>query len=265
MEDKYRKLVDERIGRALEAGSTGATSSPKICSPGCVSDAGPSDTGTSERDELRKLLDAACRQRETRRRILRRRAVSLAAVFVCIFSLLGGLYFKGFFQPEESQADRNKDKPAAAENGSIVIGGNGSGNLEMWTAVFSAYEDIPDVYRQEMVWFDCIPEGYEVRSIEIQNMKTLQKTMITLQSLSSEEIRIEELKYDLENDAVAIFNNYEKNEEINGIEVYSRTEKKRRHYAFYFEGTELKIKVPADKRKETEAMIASVRTDSNMW
>lgn len=263
MEDKYRKLVDERIGRALEAGSTGAVSSPKICSPGCASDAGPSDTGTSEGDEFRKLLDAACRQRETRRRILRRRAVSLAAVFVCIFSLLGGLYFKGFFQPEESQAGRKPDTSVNLENGSVIIGGDGNGNMGTWTGQFSAYEDIPDTYRQEMIWFDDIPEMYDVKEIRIQRTENCQKVKIVFIEKNADEIKIEEEKRNDENadDITSVLNNFEHQKVVNGIAVYYKQTEESVKYIFTVESTAVKITGDKHMDKEIEAMIASVRTD----
>ena len=265
MEDKYRKLVDERIGRALEAGSTGAMSSPKICSPGCASDAGPSDTGTSERDELRKLLDAACRQRETRRRILRRRAVSLAAVFICIFSLLGGLYFKGFFQPEESQAGRSPDKSAAAENGSVVIGGDGNGNMEMWTATYTSFEEIPNAYRQEMVWFGYIPEGYEIESLRIKRTGNLQSISITLKNDTEREIRIEEEKSLEEGreSIASVINYFLYKGTINDMEIYWKQTDNTLKYYFVAGDVGIKITVDENMEKETEAMIASVRIDWN--
>ena len=54
------------------------------------------------------------------------------------------------------------------ENGSIVIGGDGNGNMGAWTATFTSYEDIPEKYREEMIWFEDLPEGHEVSKITIE-------------------------------------------------------------------------------------------------
>ena len=260
MGEEYRKLVDERIGIALETGSLKTLPAPETCSGGSASDA-----KTSEEEEFRKMFHAACRQRKIRRRILQRRIVSLAAAFACVFFLFGSLYIKGFFAPEETQAGRIPDAAGHLENGSVVIGGDGNGNMGTWTGRFAAYEDIPDTYQQEMIWFDAIPEMYTVKEIRIQRTENFQKVTIDIIEKNMGEIKIEEKKCNDENadDITSVLNDFEPKKVANGISVYYKQTEESVKYIFTAEGTTVKITGDKHMEKEIEAMIASVRTDWN--
>ena len=255
MGEEYRKLVDERIGIALETGSLKTIPVSETCSGGSASDA-----KTSEDEDLRKLLAAARRQREIRRYILRRRAASAVAIFACIFFIIGSLYTKGFFQPEEIHAGHSPKKSVTVENGSVVIGGDGNGNAETWTATFTTYEDIPDAYQKKLVWFDYIPEGYEINKIEIKETGELLICEMILENTVSGEITIEEIRGIAEN-SVMVLKEYSAVSEINQIKVYLKKEKKKEYRVFYIGDMEVKIISDIEIGKKTEAMIASVRTD----
>ncbi|MGN1412896.1 MAG: hypothetical protein ACI4WY_01485 [Anaerovoracaceae bacterium] len=259
MGTEYRKLVDERIRRAFETGSSETALSSKTYAPGYNSDA-----ENSKDDGLRMLMDAACRQRETRRRILRRRAVSVAAVFACVFFLFGSLYMKGFFAPEETQAGRIPDTAVNLENGSVVIGGDGNGNTEMWTATFTEYNDIPNVYQKEMVWFDYIPEGYSLRSVKIKTVSNFLYFEIFFEAEGLPEVRVDEsLSSSGENNKVTTFHHFQTRKKINGMDVYLKEDKETIYYALSYMETEIHIKSDKEMENEIEAMIASIRTGLN--
>lgn len=254
MGEEYKKLVDERIGRALETGSTVTALSSKTDAPGHISDA-----AASEEDGFRKLLDAARRKRGMRRRIL-----SAAAVFVCIFFLFGSLYIEGFFEPEETQAGRIPNTSANLENGSIVIGGDGNGNIGTWKGLFSSFEDVPDQYLQKIIWFDKIPEGYGVKKIKIIKNDRIMICEIFLEGADSGEIKIEETKGTSE-DMVVVLKDYSHVSEINQMDVYMKKEKEKEYRVLYFDDVTVKIKSDAGMSEKIEAMIASIRTDQNSW
>lgn len=238
MEKEYRKRIDERIRLALE-------------------------TGAPEDKEDSDMLAAVREQREIHRRRLRRRILSVTAVFACFFFLFGSLYITVFFEQEETQARRTSNETAVSENGTIVVGGDGNGNAEIWTAVFTRYEDIPDTYRQEIIWFDDIPQEYEIRRIQVKKNDDLLICEIVLQagdSEGSDEIMIEEIK-GLGESAVTVLKNYDPLSEINGIQVYFKKEKDREYRVLFVDGVLVKMKSETGMGEETEAMIASVRID----
>ena len=238
MEKEYRKRIDERIRLALE-------------------------TGSSEDKEDSNTLAVVRRKREIHRRTLQRRVLSATAVFACFFSLFGSLCITGFFEQEETQAERISDGAAFSENGTIVVGGDGNGNAETWTAMFTRYEDIPDTYRQEIIWFDDIPQEYETRRIQVKKNDDLLICEIVLQagdSESSNEIMIEEIK-GLGESAVTVLKSYDPLSEINGMQVYFKKEKDREYRVLFVDGVMVKMKSEAGMGEKTEAMIASVRTD----
>ena len=64
-------------------------------------------------------------------------------------------------------ADSDTENNITEENGSIVIGGDGNENMGEWHATFTSYDDIPEKYQKEIIWFEDLPEGYELNSIKI--------------------------------------------------------------------------------------------------
>ena len=257
MEEEYRKLVDQRISSAFHA----------------VSDSAKHQSSPEQREEQEQAEDIAfarCRDkaaaycnRTDARKMRRKKVLCKVTVCLCALFLAWGLYLGGLLEPEESQAGWISDEKKETERGSYVIGGDGNGTMEIWTAVFQSAEEIPEDYRRKLIWFGEIPEGYELEKLEVQKSRTLEKMKTTLLAEDGTEIVIQE-KTDIQSQKVSILNQVDEVKQIGQNEAYFKCQDGYLYCTFFYDGKEVSIRTPENMRKETEAMVASVRTGLNM-
>ena len=108
-------------------------------------------------------------------------------------------------------ADSDTENNITEENGSIVIGGDGNTNTDTWTATFTSYDDLPEKYKEEIIWFEELPEGYEVSEISISD--ELNKITFSIH-------------YSIDKkDMLIVKQTLEKNDSINGIVINKYDEK----------------------------------------
>ncbi len=228
----------------------------------------------SDRDTFQNWLEEGeRRQCLARRRKIRRIGFAAAAVFLCAILLTGSLLLsdalppslKALLSPEEGVAVPRADSDITYENGSIVIGGDGNGNVGTWTATFASYDDIPEKYREQIVWFEDMPEGYVLEEINISEAPN-NVNFVT--------------QYDCENDIVlvikqtvhikhefdaAVLNKYDERINVDGYSLYKKKIDNVTMYSYVDEKNYMCImdfsKVTQNK---IEAMIASAKTGWNM-
>ena len=159
MEKDYRKLVDEKLSEVLTQAA-----------------ASEMEQRFQSEEEFSSWLKYADQNQTQKRQRRLKRWLTAAAVFVCL--LLSAIGFTGgiksaehlnSFLPDslesllrvnESIASPNPGEKITGENGSIVIGGDGNGNMDTWTAAFVSYDDVPEQYKTDLIWFEDMPEGY---------------------------------------------------------------------------------------------------------
>lgn len=258
MEQDYKKLVDEKLEDALSHAVAAELQQER------------SMFGSEE--ELCSWLEAQERLRRNNRRRLVKGGLAAAAVFVCLLLALGSFFPPESVLPEglqfllgieESIASPDPDGDVTEENGSIVIGGDGNGNLDTWTATFASYEDIPEQYQDQIIWFEEMPEGYELEKIEIiQNYNNCaiylyymheNNTLIAEQLLNSDKA-----------ETLNILNQYDEVINLLNMQVYVKKGTHNIRYSFGMNGDLVSvIDFYKIEFKKIEALIASVKTDWN--
>lgn len=222
------------------------------------------------RDAFQNWLEkGAQRQCLARRRKIRRIGLAAAAVLLCAVLLSGSLLLsdalppslEALLSPWEGMAVPGSDSDITYENGSIVIGGDGNGNVGTWTATFASYDDIPEKYREQIVWFEEMPEGYELESVEIINTTNKSKLIASFVSLKGRLV-IKQSKY--EENSVAVLSDISEEAFIANKTVYIEKIDRATTYTF-FEGTQIvyiidQVNLPKEK---IEALLASTKTGWN--
>lgn len=212
--EEYRKLVDERIGRAVREGSCFRFEQ---------------GNGVKSKEEFDRWLKNAKRNQLRKRW---RRMVSVAAVFLCLILGSGLLYHLPAGDP--TFAGLSHSDHVEEQGGSIVIGGDGNGNVGIWTATFTSYEDIPEQYKDEIVWFEGLPEGYELKEIKMQ--RELDSLIVRVNYWSKEgEITVKEVASNEDTARVLLLNNYQYYGEYAEISVYYKRVNKKTRYSFYID------------------------------
>lgn len=258
MEQDYKKLVDEKLEDALSHAVAAELQQER------------SMFGSEE--EFCSWLEAQEHQRRQNRRRMVKGGLAAAAVFVCLLFALSGFFPPESILPEglqsllgieESIASPGPDGEVTEENGSIVIGGDGNGNLDTWTATFASYEDIPEQYQEQIIWFEEMPEGYELVDIEInRNYAGIDFYYNYIQGKN--EIVVEHLLNTDNKKKTAILNQYDYESTILDIKVYIKDGKYNTRY-IYEDGPGIISIIDYGKieTQKIEAMIASVKTGWN--
>ena len=158
----------------------------------------------ADRDAFQNWLEEGrCRRNLARRRKIRCAGLAAAAVFLCVFLLSGSLFFlsdslppslQNLLTPDEGIATPDCGQDLTCENGSIVIGGDGNGNAGTWTATFASYEELPEKYREQIIWFENMPEGYELENIKIQRNDNYFSMVTTYNCSGCEKLRIKQMR-----------------------------------------------------------------------
>lgn len=212
--EEYRKLVDERIGRAVREGSCFRFEQ---------------GNGVKSKEEFDRWLKNAKRNQLRKRR---RRMVSVAAVFLCLILGSGLLYHLP--AGDSTFAGLSHSDHVEEQGGSIVIGGDGNGNSAIWTATFADYEDVPEQYKEEIIWFEGLPEGYELKEIKIR--RELNTLTIRFKYCYGEElIEIKEVtssEKDYTNDIIQL-NEWTLYETYKNVDVYQKEMESSRMYSFF--------------------------------
>ncbi len=225
----------------------------------------------------REEFEAWLREGEKKRKQRQRRRIGLtaaAAVFVCAVFFCSS-YFVSIsdaaptallpWNSTPTYANPDSQTSITEENGSIVIGGDGNMNTDTWTATFASYDDLPEKYKEEIIWFEDMPEGYEVSKIVIEKYR--KKSSITIHYLWHDlpSIKIKQaISFD-EVPTMTIINQYDDVFKIKNKDVYLRKDKDINLYIFIEDASEIHI---YDKDnldfKKIEALIASIRIGWNM-
>lgn len=229
-------------------------------------------SGFQSREEFETWLrQGEMKQRRRRQRRIGYGLAAAAAVFVCAFFLCSSHFHAALpasilppWAPEASYAGSSSNPSITEENGSIVIGGDGNGNVGEWTATFTCYEDIPEKYQKEIIWFEELPEGYEVSKIKIQ--KTLQNTNIeTNLTLDSHTVLdIIQIYQSISVDANLIVNQYDEILILNDLDVYKKSSSESNMYTIVVDNYSVSIIDYEHKdTKKIEALLTSIKTGWN--
>ena len=162
-------------------------------------------------------------------------------------------------------ADSDTENNITEENGSIVIGGDGNGNVGEWKATFTSYEDIPEKYQKEMIWFEDLPEGYEVTKIEITQSYNTMYYIIHISVLEIDCFCFKQITLNNSTDPLAIINQYDNITKMNGEDVYFKSTDGSNLYTFFKDGNIIYLyNLNNANEKEIEALLASIKTGWNM-
>ena len=157
-------------------------------------------------------------------------------------------------------ADSDTENNITEENGSIVIGGDGNTNTDTWTATFTSYDDLPEKYKEEIIWFEELPEGYEVGQIEIEQRTALTVIKTSVTSQSKEVLRIKQTIFNDQYNTSAILNQYDTIISCQDKTVYIKQESYETLYMFIYEKSAIK----QVSQNKIETMIASIKIGLNM-
>ena len=260
MKPDYTRLTEERLRDALIRETESRSRQSSFASP--------------EAFEA-WLMQGHLRAEKKQRRKIRITLTAAAAVILCAVFLAGsdGLLSAAFpenlgslLSPGETIAAPNPHDGSDAEeqNGSIVIGGDHNGNMDTWTASFTSYDDIPDKYKEEIIWFEDMPEGYELEEIEIVRNQDNIEIYIT-GKISNKNIQTVQVINDKGEMLTVIMNQFEINEKIATRNVYIKKSTISTSYVFEITNGVLEIRDECNiPQKEIEAMIASIKTGWSM-
>lgn len=226
------------------------------------------------RDAFQNWLEkGAQRQCLARRRKIRRIGLAAAAVLLCAVLLSGSLLLsdalppslEALLSPWEGMAVPGSDSDITYENGSIVIGGDGNGNVGTWTATFASYDDIPEKYREQIVWFEEMPEGYELESVEITRTPNDEYLTLTFCNRTITVMTVKQRAVAQNMTDATILYEFDSEIEIGGYIVYRKTADYADSYAYICDNNFISLFCFANEKQEKiEAMIASTRTGLKM-
>jgi len=220
-------------------------------------------------------FEAWLRQGEEKRsrRQLRRLqwGLTAAAVFACAVFLYNAFFASAAILPASvlmpwnpaptyASPDSESDPSITEENGSIVIGGDGNVNTDTWTATFTSYDDIPEKYKDEIIWFEELPEDYEVSAIKIVQALEEISCETIFQNSQNESLIVKQIARQADEKNVIILNQHDRTLELNDKNIYIKNDSRSLLY-IYIEGSNLLHIYDKNylEQKKIEAMITSTR------
>lgn len=227
----------------------------------------------SSRDEFSDWLRQGQEKRNRQRhRSLITGMTACAAVFACAFlawssGLISNVDGRALLPWNETPtyASSEQDSSITEESGSVVIGGDGNGNVGEFLTTYTSYDDLPEEYQSEIVWFEEIPEGYELEGIEIENefdRYAISTTFITKDNLN---IYVKQVSTQGEDDIASIINHCDNIISINNCEIYLKDNGKITSYAFLIHDCRIDIFADSNiEHNKIEAMIASIKIGLSM-
>lgn len=226
----------------------------------------------SSRDEFSDWLRQGQEKRNRqRRRSLITGTAACAAVFACAFlvwssGLISDVNGRALlpWSDAPTYASSEKDSSITEESGSIVIGGDGNGNVGEFLTTYTSYADLPEEYQAEIVWFEEIPEGYELEGIEIE--KQVNSSTITTVFVNGEKdiLRVKQFNSQTEEAIASILSRCDYNITIADKESYIKKNPNSFTYIFLICENVISIYVQDNLvEKEIEAMFASIKTGWN--
>ena len=257
MKTESRNKLDEKLSDALSRAVLSET-----------------ESSFTDRDAFQNWLEeGARRQLLARRRKIRRIGLAAAAVFLCAVLLTGSLLLadalppslQALLSPEEGVAVPDFNFGVESGNGNVVIGGDGNGNTGTWTATFASYDEIPEKYLEQIIWFEEMPEGYELENVTI--MRGIQRIEFTSEYSCEKRtvFRVKQIRYYQDVDNINVMNGYDNVEIIHGMDVYRKKADAMNSYAFFLDNNAISLlDTESLNKKQIEAIIASIRTDWNM-
>lgn len=227
----------------------------------------------SSRDEFSDWLRQGQEKRNRqRRRSLITGTAACAAVFACAFlvwssGLISDVDGRALlpWNDAPTYASSEKDSSITEESGSIVIGGDGNGNVGEFLTTYTSYADLPEKYQAEIVWFEEIPAGYELEGIEIG--KGFNSCLISTIFSAPDGSNIYCKQFNAENDSqiASVINECDETLCIDNEYVYVTEDNTGKTYASIQQGHRIDIYAPNNlPEKAIEAMIASIKTGWNM-
>ena len=257
MKTESRNKLDEKLSDALSRAVLSET-----------------ESSFADRDAFQNWLEeGARRQLLARRRKIRRIGFAAAAVFLCAVLLTGSLLLtdvlppslQALLSPGEGLAVPDVNSNVESGSGNVVIGGDGNGNTGTWTATFASYDEIPEKYREQIVWFEEMPEGYELVEIEItQNLNNLE--LVTTYNFNHKKnLRIKQTTYYHNVDKITIFNQYDKKIVMGEFEFYKKISEQYSTYSMTCKNDVVHILDYLHiEQEKIEAMIASIKIGWSM-
>ena len=161
-------------------------------------------------------------------------------------------------------ADSDTENNITEENGSIVIGGDGNGNVGEWKATFTSYDDIPEKYQKEIIWFEDLPEGYELHTLKKERKLEINfyETLFTKNGKAV--LRIKQIISNPNKVPVVATNQYDEILKFGCYDVYYKKNNSISLYTFVVEGNVIFIYDEANlEKKNIEVMITSIKTGLN--
>lgn len=162
-------------------------------------------------------------------------------------------------------ADSDTENNITEENGSIVIGGDGNTNTDTWIATFTSYDDLPEKYKEEIIWFEDLPEGYEVNTIKIEQRFDTKVILSDIFMDNKLVMRIKQ-KRDVRNvNSITVVNQYDIKLDICDRTIFKKEDTPGFLYTFIEGDSIISIHDTSGIHpRKIEAMIASIRTGWNM-
>ena len=231
------------------------------------------ESSFADRDAFQNWLDeGAQRQNLNRRRKIRRAGLAAAAVFLCAILLTGSLLLsdalppslKALLSPEEGVAVPGFNSNVESGNGNVVIGGDGNGNTGTWSATFASYDEIPEKYREQIIWFEEMPEGYELETINVKQNNTNVSFILKYQGENNSVIVIKQMESETDIPDVKILCEFDVEMKIGDYKVYKKTADNVETFSYVVDDSFISlICFNCGNQNKTEAMIASVKTGLN--
>ena len=227
----------------------------------------------SSRDEFSDWLRQGQEKRNRqRRRSLITGTAACAAVFACAFlvwssGLISDVDGRALLPWNDvpTYASSETDSSITEESGSIVIGGDGNGNVGEFLTTYTSYADLPEEYQAEIVWFEEIPEGYELEGIEIENEFDRYAISTIFRNENNSTLRIKQLSSLSENEIASIISNYNEVLHVAKFDIYVGTNNSNTTYALITEKNGIYIMDNSHiAQNKIEAMIASIKTGWSM-
>ncbi|MCI8608393.1 MAG: hypothetical protein HFE73_01980 [Firmicutes bacterium] len=235
-EEEYKKMINERIGRAARAGLMQAEdekdplpaqsfTDEKISPNAYIED---KDAHFSDEKAFVQWMKAIKRKHLRQKR---QRYAFVAAMLVCALLTADLLQDTSFSQ--QIFAGNSPRDNVEVNGGSIVIGGDGNEHVGTWVATFHNYEAIPEQYKEEIIQFNKMPDGYELKEIQLKRNLDVFNIRIKYTNRDSL-VQIKEEKLEGDGTDVMILNGYQESETYQNIETFKKQVDGFRMHAFVY-------------------------------
>jgi len=188
-----------------------------------------------------------------------RALTAAAAAIACLVIGTAGLLALDVLPVEEGAADPKNNDSVIEENGSVIIGGDGTNNSREWKAEVTSIEQLPETYRNKIIEMD-VPKSFSIEKINFHIDENWIKIKLLYLSKDNREKYIEiEEDIPVKNSTPQVSLNGFEEKKLGEYKIYCKEQSGVQKFAYSISNTLVTVSTNENiGDKEIEAMFASI-------